>query len=149
MDAALALVSFTHANKASRTGFPAPAAWYNPLRCQTGKRLIQLKQPDAITLTGCLKRILPFLFRQRFIKFSPGMKPSSPLLGSSPAAYGPLVAVRVQPAGEVLGKRMGVLCLPTGLVFIQDNRLFSAAADPVDPHVRLACSGPPRLLQHL
>ena len=60
-----------------------------------------------------------------------------------------LVAVCVQPAGEVLEEGLGVLRLPAGLVLVQDNGILSAAAGPVDPHIGLARRGPARLLQHL
>ena len=73
----------------------------------------------------------------------------------SPAAHHPdllwqlvvaLVAVRVEPSGEVLEKSLGMLRLPAGLVFVQHNGLFGAAAGPVEPHVGLAGGSPARLL---
>lgn len=121
-------------------------------RCQVHESLLQLKQPGAVTLADCLQRILPFLFGQhlqRFVKFSPGM---------SPAAHHPdvlrklvvaLVAVRVQPAREVLEEGLGVLRLPAGLVLVQDKGILSAAASSVEPLVGLAGRSPARILQHL
>ena len=42
-----------------------------------------------------------------------------------------------------------MLCFSGGLVLIQHNRLFRAAAGAVQPHVGLAGGGTSRLFQHL
>ena len=45
----------------------------------------------------------------------------------------PLVSVRVQPARETLQETLGVLRFPRGLILIQHNGLFRAAAGAVQP----------------
>lgn len=60
-----------------------------------------------------------------------------------------LVAVRVEPAKEVLKKSFCIHRLPGGLILIQHNGLFSAAACPVYRHLGLAGRSPARLRQHL
>ena len=61
----------------------------------------------------------------------------------------PLVSVRVQPAREALQETLRVLRFPRGLVLIQYNGLFRAAAGAVQPYIGLAGRGTSRLFQHL
>ena len=60
-----------------------------------------------------------------------------------------LVSVRVQLAREAFQEDLRVLRFSGGLVLIQYNGLFRAAAGAVQPHIGLAGRGTSRLFQHL
>ena len=60
-----------------------------------------------------------------------------------------LVSVRVQPAREAFQESLRMLRFSGGLVLIQYNGLFRAAAGAVQPHIGLAGRGTSRLFQHL
>lgn len=141
------------ANRASRTGFSSSSRLlYRSSGVRLRERLLQLKQPGAVTLAGCRRRLLPFLFGQclqRLVKLSPGVCPAAHHPDILRQLVVALVAVSVQPAGEILEEYLGVLRLPAGLVLIQDNGILSAAAGSVEPHIGFARRCPARLLQHL
>ena len=122
------------------------------LQRQLCKRLLQLEKLRTIAFAHGRMRILPFLLRQGaqcLVKFSPRMRPTAHHTDVTRQLMIPLVSVRVQPAREALQETIGVLRFPRGLVFIQHNGLFRAAAGAVQPHVGLAGGGTSRLFQHL
>ena len=59
------------------------------------------------------------------------------------------VSVRMEPAGELLERSLGVAGLSVGPVLIEDHRLRSVFPCSVEPHVALGLCGLARLLQHL